>query len=153
MMTSQPSFWSSVADRRPTAPRPITTARSPERSRALAIRAIVVAAVVLQPLESIITETRNGPKNAFCTSSKISSPADTFLPPTHTAIVARSSGPRVKNASCASPRAASAFTPPRDRRTSTPASCATIASNGLGYSSVSSWSRTFFTVPPCASAP
>ena len=85
--TSQPSFWSSVADRRPTAPRPITTARSPERSRAFAIRAIVVAAVVLQPFESIITETRKGPKNAFCTSSKISSPAATFLPPTHTAVV------------------------------------------------------------------
>ena len=48
----------------------------------MAIRAIVVAAVVLQPLESSITETLNGPKNAFCTSAKISSPAATCLPPT-----------------------------------------------------------------------
>ncbi len=147
--TSQPSPASSVADRRPTAPTPITTARSPLKSRALAIRAIVVAAVVLQPFESIITETRKGPKNAFCTSSKISSPAATFLPPTHTAVFFRSSGPRVKKASCAKARADSAFTPLCDRSTSTPASCATIASNGLGWSSVSSWSRTFFTVPPC----
>ena len=90
-MTSQPSFCSSTADRRPTAPRPSTTARLPARLRAFAIRAIVVAAVVLQPLESSITETRKGPKNAFCTSAKISSPAATSLPPTHTAIVLRSS--------------------------------------------------------------
>ena len=66
-MTSQPSSRSSTADRSPTAPRPSTTARLPARSRAFAIRAIVVAAVVLQPLESSITETRKGPKNAFCT--------------------------------------------------------------------------------------
>ena len=78
-MTSQPSFCSSTADRRPTAPRPSTTARLPARLRAFAIRAIVVAAVVLQPLESSITETRKGPKNAFCTSAKTSSPAATLL--------------------------------------------------------------------------
>ena len=107
-----------------------------------------MAAVVLQPFESIITETRKGPKNAFCTSAKTSSPAATFLPPTHTAIVLRSSTPRVKKASCASAAADSAFTPLWESRTSTPASWATIASNGLGCSSVSSWSRTFFTIPP-----
>ena len=56
-MTSQPSSRSSTADRRPTAPRPSTTARSSLRLRAFAIRAIVVAAVVLQPLESIIADT------------------------------------------------------------------------------------------------
>jgi hypothetical protein len=109
---------------------------------------MVVAAVVLQPLESCITETRKGPKNAFCTAANTSSPAVTRLPPTHTAIVLRSSGPRVKNASCTSPRTASGFTPPWDSRTSTSASYATIASKGLGCSPVSSWSRTFFTIPP-----
>ena len=126
----------------------MTTARLPARLRAFAIRAMVVAAVVLQPFESSITETRNGPKNAFCTWAKTSSPAATSLPPTHTAIVFRSSTPRVKNASWASARTDSAFTPLCESRTSTPASCATIASNGLGCSSVSSWSRTFFTIPP-----
>ena len=62
----------------------MTTARLPARLRAFAIRAIVVAAVVLQPFESSITETRKGPKNAFCTWAKTSSPAATSLPPTHT---------------------------------------------------------------------
>ena len=134
-------------------PSPITTARSPDSDRAFAIRAIVVAAVVLQPFESIITDTRNGPKNAFCTARKTSSPAETRLPPTHTVIVLRSSIPRVKNASCTRPRTSSGFTPPWESRTSTSASCATIASNGLGCSSVSSWSRTFFTIPPWSGAP
>ena len=54
--------------------------------------------------ESSIAETRKGPKNAFCTSSNTSSPAATFEPPTQTAIVLRSSGPRVKNAPCTSAR-------------------------------------------------
>ncbi len=147
-MTSQPSLRSSTADRSPTAPRPSTAARLPARLRAFAIRAIVVAAVVLQPLESSITETRKGPKNAFCAALKTSSPVLTSLPPTQTAIVSRSSTPRVKKASCTSPRTASGFTSAWDSRTSTPASWATIASNGLGCSPVSSWSRTFFTMPP-----
>ena len=38
-----------------------------------------MAAVVLQPLESSITETRKGPKNAFCTWAKISSPVGHVL--------------------------------------------------------------------------
>ena len=65
------------------------------------------------------TETLNGPKNAFCTSAKISSPAATCLPPTQMAVFFRSSGPRVKNASCARARASSRVTLPCESRTST----------------------------------
>ena len=66
------------------------------------------------------------------------------LPPTQIAVFFRSSGPRVKNAPCTRARASSGVTLPRESSTSTPASWATIASNGLGCASVSSWSRTFF---------
>ena len=45
-----------------------------------------------------MTDTRNGPKNASWTSASTFSPAATLEPPTHTAIAARSSGARVKNA-------------------------------------------------------
>ena len=78
----------------------------------MASRATVVAAVVLQPLESSIADTRNGPKNASCTSASTASPSPTLEPPTQTARLARSSGPRVKNADCTSPRTASGSTPP-----------------------------------------
>ena len=62
------------------------TARLPLRSRSLAISAMAVAAVVLQPSESSIADTRNGPKKVACTSSRIFSPAPTSEPPTQTAI-------------------------------------------------------------------
>ena len=56
---------------------------------------MAVAAVVLQPSESSITESWKGPKKAPCTFSSTSSPSDTSEPPTQTAID-ESPGARVK---------------------------------------------------------
>ena len=105
MATSQPSCSSRAAARSPTAPAPTITTR-PFSSTSFASLATAVAAVVLQPLESSMTETLNGPKNACLTCSSTFSPAATLEPPTQTAIVPRSFGPRVKNADWTSPRTA-----------------------------------------------
>jgi hypothetical protein len=146
-VTSQSSSMSILAARRPTAPAPTITTRRPFRPISRASSATVVAAVVLQPFESSIADTRNGPKNAFSTAARTSSPAPTLEPPTHTARLG-SPGARVKNADCTRLPTASGSTPPYPRSSSVPASCATIASNVLGCGSVSSWIRIFFTVPP-----
>jgi hypothetical protein len=87
----------------------------PFRSSSRASRATVVAAVVLQPLESSIADTRNGPKNASSTAASTSSPAPTLEPPTQTAMFARSFGPRVKNADCTSPFTTSGSMPRREQ--------------------------------------
>ena len=63
---------------------------------------MAVAAVVLQPSESSITESWKGPKKAPCTFSSTSSPSDTSEPPTQTAID-ESPGARVKKAPWTSP--------------------------------------------------
>ena len=67
---------------------------------------------MLQPLESSITDTWNGPKNAFWTASSTSSPAPTLEPPTHTARFEVASGARVKYADCTRPCTASGSMPP-----------------------------------------
>ena len=67
---------------------------------------------MLQPLESSIADTRNGPKNASSTAASTFSPAPTLEPPTHTAMLARSLGPRVKNADCTRPFTTSGSMPP-----------------------------------------
>ena len=92
---------------------------------------MAVAAVVLQPSESSIVDRRKGPKYVACTSSRSFSPAPTSEPPTHTAIE-ESPGARVKKAPWTRSRTTSGVTLPWLSTTSTPASCATMASNGLG---------------------
>ncbi len=56
------------------------------------------AAVVLQPLESSMTETRSGSKNEPTASRRIASPLATSMPPMNTAVFLRSAGPRVNMA-------------------------------------------------------
>jgi hypothetical protein len=108
------------------------------------------ASVVFEPFESIITETRTGPKNVFWTLAATASPAATSLPPTKIAVDARSSPPRVNIAPCTSGTAASGVTLPCRRSTSAPASTATTESNVLGCGSPSSWIRIFLAIvtPP-----
>ena len=101
----------SLAARRPTAPAPTITTRRPLRSVSSASRATVVHAVVLQPFESSITDSWNGPKNAFWTASSTFSPAPTLEPPTQTARFG-SPGGRVKYADCTRPWTTSGSMPP-----------------------------------------
>ena len=75
---------------------PRITARAPDSVTTLARRATAAAAVVLQPFASIIALTRNGPKKAFWTAANSASAVATSVPPTHTAVLRRSAGPRVK---------------------------------------------------------
>ena len=70
----------------------------PFDSTAVTTASVAAAAVVLQPLASKSTETRNGPKNVFFTASSTASPADTFEPPMKIAVADRSAGPRVNRA-------------------------------------------------------
>ena len=54
------------------------------------------AAVVFEPFESSITETRNGPKNFFFTAFSSASPLPMSPPPTKIAVFCFSLPPRVK---------------------------------------------------------
>jgi hypothetical protein len=111
--TVDPSRASSAAARIPTGPvPPRITARVSESVITPARRATAAAAVVLQPLASIIALTRNGPKKAFWTAVNSASAAPTSVPPTHTAVCRRSAGPRVKIAPCTSGVTSDAVTPP-----------------------------------------
>ena len=71
----------------PTGPVPAsTTAFLPARLRFLAMTATPAAAVVLDPLESSITETRKSAKNFFFTALNRASPFAMLLPPTKIAV-------------------------------------------------------------------
>ncbi len=113
-VTAAPAVWRSVppvrprgrgfASRRPLSPpagkaagpRAGPPARSPPARRSVPLRAIrpgsasaamtAAAAVVLAPLASNNTDTRNGPKNVFVTFSSTASPAATFEPPMKRAV-------------------------------------------------------------------
>ena len=81
----------------PTGPVPAsTTAFLPLSFFALASSATPAAAVVLEPLESSITETRNGPKKRFFTVASTASPFGMSPPPTKIAVDCLSLPPRVK---------------------------------------------------------
>ena len=98
----------------PTGPVPaVTTARLPFRSpAAAAMRATAATAVVFEPFESSITDTRIGPKNAFFTAASSRSPAAMSVPPMKIAVWWRSLGPRVKMAPCTRSRTSASATPP-----------------------------------------
>ncbi len=91
---------------------PRITARAPESATTPARRATAAAAVVLQPLASIMALTRNGPKKAFCTAANSASAEPTSVPPTHTAVFRSSAGPRVNIAPCTSGVTSFGVTPP-----------------------------------------
>ena len=76
------------------------------------MRATAATAVVFEPFESSITDTRIGPKNAFFTFASRRSPTDMSVPPMKIAVWWRSFGPRVKIAPCTRSRTASSVTPP-----------------------------------------
>ena len=59
--------------------------------------AAAATAVVFDPFESSMTDTRNGPKNASRTAARSRSPAAISVPPTKMAVWRRSFGPRVKD--------------------------------------------------------
>ena len=80
----------------PTGPVPAsTTAFLPLSFFALASSATPAAAVVLEPFESSMTETRNGPKKRFFTASNSASPLPMSPPPTKIAVFCLSLPPRV----------------------------------------------------------
>jgi len=53
-------------------------------------------AVVFDPFESSMSDTRNGPNIASTAIASSCSPAVMLVPPIHTAVFLRSFGPRVK---------------------------------------------------------
>ena len=75
-------------------------------------RATAATAVVFEPFESSITDTRIGPKNVRCTAPSSCSPALMSVPPMKMAVLCRSFGPRVKIAPWTRSRTSSAPTPP-----------------------------------------
>ncbi len=105
---------SSPAARIPTGPVPaVTTARLPLKSlTAVAIRTTAATAVVFEPFESSITDTRRGPKTVFFTAASRRSPAAISVPPMKMAVLCRSLGPRVKMAPCTRSRTSFSVTPP-----------------------------------------
>ena len=113
-MTSAPARARRPAARTPTGPVPaVMTTRRPRRSPAACCSLTTAAtAVVFEPFESSITETRIGPKNAACTAASSRSPAAMSVPPMKMAVLRRSFGPRVKIAPCTRSRTASSVTPP-----------------------------------------
>ena len=79
-------------------------------------------AVVFDPFESSITETRIGPKNVSRTALSSRSPAAMSVPPMKMAVLCRSFGPRVKIAPCTRSRTVSSVTPPQLMISSAPPS-------------------------------
>ena len=55
--------------------------------------ATAATAVVFEPFESSMTDTRSGPKNVFCTAARSCSPALMSVPPMKIAVLCRSFGP------------------------------------------------------------
>ena len=98
MTTLTPSRASRPAERWPTGPVPARmTAFLPRRSpRACSILATAATAVVLEPLESSITETVSGLNMASTAMASSCSPAVMLFPPIHTAVFFRCFAPRVK---------------------------------------------------------
>ena len=70
------------------------------RRRPAAACTTAATAVVFDPFESSMTDTRIGPKNAFRTAASSRSPAAMSVPPMKMAVLRRSFGPRVKIAPC-----------------------------------------------------
>jgi len=82
-------------------------------------------AVVFEPLESSIVETRIGPKNALLAAASSFSPADMSAPPMKIAVFFSSFGPRVKMHPYTRSRTSFSVTPPSLMMRSAPASYAT----------------------------
>ena len=113
MVTVAPSLESSAAARCPTGPVPAsTTACLPRSDRPCASHATAAAAVVFDPLQSNIMETRNLPKNLACTAASSAWPAAMLPPPMNRAVFFLSLGPRVNIAPSTSPPTLAAVTPP-----------------------------------------
>src|SRR6185437_993725 len=98
IVTCAPALASKPAARSPTGPVPAVTStfRSRTSRTARVIFTTAATAVVLDPFESSIIETRKGPNTAFCAAERSFSPMDMSLPPMNTAVLRRSFGPRVK---------------------------------------------------------
>ena len=113
MVTEAPSEASSTAARCPTGPDPpSTTARLPASERPWASQATADEAVVFEPLQSNMIDTRKLPKNLARTAAKSVSPSGMLPPPMKIAVFFLSFGPRVKMAPSTSPPTFFAFTPP-----------------------------------------
>ena len=101
---------------RPHAGRPARCPRVRRRAcpeeRPCASQATAAAAVVFEPLQSNITETRNLAKNFFCTAASSASPSAMLPPPMKIAVFFLSLGPRVKIAPSTRPPTFAALTPP-----------------------------------------
>jgi hypothetical protein len=113
-VTSAPARANSPAARMPTGPVPavMTTRRPRSASTVAASLCTAATAVVFDPFESSITETRSGPKKVACTSCNSRSPSGMLAPPTQIALWWRSFGPRVNIRPCTRSRTAPAVTPP-----------------------------------------
>ena len=98
MVTRAPSRASRPAARWPTGPVParMTTFRPFRSPSVSSIFTTAATAVVFDPLESSMTDTRRGSNMASCAIASSCSPADMLLPPIQTAVLCRSLGPRVK---------------------------------------------------------
>ncbi len=98
IVTCAPSRARRPAARCPTGPVPARIRTFlPRRSPSVSsIFTTAATAVVFDPLESSITETRRGSNMASCAIARSCSPADMLLPPIQTAVFFRSLGPRVK---------------------------------------------------------
>ena len=83
MVTSAPALREQSRGALPTGPVPaVTTIFFPSTSpSACVILTTAATAVVFEPLESSIIETRNGPKNASCAAASSCSPAAMSVPP------------------------------------------------------------------------
>ena len=136
---------SNSAARSPTGPvAPSTIALQPARFKCLRELAIAAAAVVLHPFESIITDTRIGPKNVFDTIRSSNSPLATSLPPMNIAEFFNSAGPRVNINPWTRPVTFPGVTEPYEKSCSTFESTATTWSKLLGSASVSNCARMVF---------
>ena len=114
--TLAPSRASSTAARWPTGPVPAsTTARLPFRvfcGAACTSHATAAAAVVFDPFESSIAETRKFAKNFCRTAANSASPSAMFEPPTKIAVFFLSFGARVKIVPSTSAPTFAGVTPP-----------------------------------------
>ncbi len=119
----------------------VTTARRLRTSPACCSLTTAATAVVFDPFESSMTETRIGPKNVSRTTFSNRSPAAMSVPPMKIAVLCRSFGPRVKMAPCTWSRTVSSVTPLQLMISSAPPSYATTRSKTLGLAEVSSCKR------------
>ena len=115
IVTSAPAFAKSPAARVPTGPVPaVTTILRPFTlpPSACVIFTTAATAVVFEPFESSIIDTRIGPKNALFAAASSCSPAAMSVPPMKIAVFFRSFGPRVKMQPCTRSRTSPSVTPP-----------------------------------------